>query len=91
MTQGGQGVRLLPPIECCFALLRTNNEQVSDFHAETYFKNSQTLVAPANASFDLDDIPKLRDLAKLWFFKLNMTKSNFQKLIYDVIVITSPN
>jgi len=29
--RGAQGTRPLLPIECCFALLRTNNEQDSDF------------------------------------------------------------
>jgi len=36
---------------------------------------------------------KFRDLAKLWFFKLIMTKLNFKKLVMtsfsDVITITS--
>jgi len=38
-------------------------------------------------SFDVGDL-KLRDLAKLWFFKLIMTKLNFKKISYDVIIIT---
>jgi len=37
--------------------------------------------------FDIGDL-KLRDLAKLWFFKLIMTKSNL-KICYDVISATS--
>jgi len=36
--------------------------------------------------FDFDDL-KLRGVAKLCFYKLVMTKSNFS---YDVIAITSP-
>jgi len=49
--------------------------------------------APLTADFgDL----KLRDLLKLWLFKLIMTKSNFQKYqlwrhFSDITVITSPN
>jgi len=39
-------------------------------------------------TFDFGGL-KLRDLNKLWSFKLIMTKSNF-KISYDVIVITSP-
>jgi len=31
---------------------------------------------------------KLRDLAKLRFFKLIMMKSNFKKISYDVISVT---
>jgi len=31
-------------------------------------------------SFDVGDL-KLRDLAKLWFFKLIMVKSNFKKSV----------
>jgi len=30
----------------------------------------------------------LRDLAKLWIFKLIRTKMNFKKLSYDVISVT---
>jgi len=33
---------------------------------------------------------KLRNFTKLWFFKLILTKSNFKKINYDVIAITSP-
>jgi len=29
----------------------------------------------------------LRDLAKLWFLKLIMTRSNFKKISYDVISV----
>jgi len=37
--------------------------------------------------FDFGDL-KLRNLAKLWFFKLIMTKVNL-KISYDVISVTS--
>jgi len=39
---------------------------------------------PKIFAFDFGDL-KLRDLAKLWFFKLIMTKSNFKKVTYTVI------
>jgi len=39
-------------------------------------------------TFDFGDL-KLRDLAKLWFFKQIMTKSYFKRIIYDVILVTS--
>jgi len=32
---------------------------------------------------------KLRDLAKLCFFRLIVTKSNFKKISYDIILVTS--
>jgi len=37
---------------------------------------------------DFSDL-KLGDLAKLCFFKLIMTKSNFNTISYDVILVTS--
>jgi len=40
------------------------------------------LSAPLPLSFNFGDL-KLRDLAKLWFFKLIMAKSNFLKVSYD--------
>jgi len=42
----------------------------------------------AHFIFNLGDL-KLQDLAKVWFFKLIMTKSNFKKTRYDVISVTS--
>jgi len=39
-------------------------------------------------TFNVGDL-KLRDLAKLWIFKLIMMKSNFKKISYDVIFVTS--
>jgi len=44
---------------------------------------------PALIVFDFAGDLKLRDVAKLCFFKLNMTKSNFKKISYDVILVTS--
>jgi len=60
-----------------------------------YFRNKFSKLAkrwdpllPAPLIFDFGDV-KLRDMAKLLFFKLIMTKSNFQKIRYDVISVTS--
>jgi len=39
--------------------------------------------------FNISDL-KLRDLTKLGFLKLIMTRSNFKKISYDVISVTSP-
>jgi len=67
-----------------------------------YFSNKSSKIAKSGAfrpqlrlTFDVDDV-KLRDLAKLWFFRLIMTKSNFEKSVMtlfqclsDVIIITT--
>jgi len=39
-------------------------------------------------TFDIGNL-KLHDLVKLWFFKLIMMKSNFHKISYDVVSVTS--
>jgi len=49
-----------------------------------YFSNKISKIAelegrsPVPLDFDFGDL-KLCDLAKLWFYKLDMTKSNFKK------------
>jgi len=45
-----------------------------------YFSNFHRLRPQCPLTFDIGDL-KLRDLAKLWFFKLTMTKSNFKKSV----------
>jgi len=44
-----------------------------------YFSNKFSKIAKRwGGTFNIGDL-KFRDLAKLWFFKLIMTKSNFKK------------
>jgi len=55
-----------------------------------YFSNKFSKMALRTQrplAFNIDDL-NFHDLAKLWFFKLIMTKSNF-KNCYDVILVTS--
>jgi len=55
--------------------------------------NSGGFLAPGPLTFDIGDL-KWRDLAKLCFFKVIMTKSNLKNQLWgyfnDVIIITSP-
>jgi len=46
------------------------------------------LSAPSPLTFDVGDL-KLRDLTKLWFFKLIMMKSNLKKISFDIISVAS--
>jgi len=43
----------------------------------------QKFLPQRHFTFDFGDL-KLRDLAKLWFFKLIMTKSNFWKIAFSL-------
>jgi len=47
-------------------------------YLETNFQKSPSAEGRSPLIFDFSDL-NLRDLAKLWFFKLAMTKSNFKK------------
>jgi len=69
-----------PQSNCCHALLRANNENVLEISNKfSKIAKHLGLYTPVSLLFDVVDL-KLRDLAKLCFFKLIiMTKSNFKK------------
>jgi len=95
--QGGSG---LPQSKCCVALLRMNKFQIfrqnfSCDMSKMHFYNKFSKIAKGWAlrpqhplTFDIGDL-KLRDFAKMWFFKLIMTKSNFKKISYHAVSVTS--
>jgi len=49
--------------------------------------NKFSIIAKRHLIFNIEYL-KLRNLAKLWLFKLIMKKSNFKKIGYDVILVT---
>jgi len=49
-------------------------------------KFAKCYLLSAPLTFDVSDV-KLHDLAKLWFFKLIMTKLNFKRINYYVISV----
>jgi len=60
------------------------------YFSNKFSKTAKRWGSPSQApflTFDFDDL-KLRDLAKLWCFKLILTKSNL-KIQYDVNEVTS--
>jgi len=80
------------PIEMLFQLFMLNFSR--DMSKINDFNNKLSNIAKGSAlhlqrlTFDIGDL-KFRYLAKLCFFKLIMTKSNFKKISYNVISVTS--
>jgi len=82
------------PIEMLFQNFRLNfSWNVTKMHcfSNKFKKSSSTVWALRSKrplTFNIGDL-KLRDVAKLWIFKLIIKKSNFKKISYDIILVTS--
>jgi len=77
-----------PPIEMLFQIFRLNfswNMPKMHYFSCKFSKIANHSQHPLTFSIG---VMKFRDLAKLWFFKLIMTKSNFKNIV-DVISGTS--